>query len=92
ELSLKGSPSSNVLSLHKIVVPEAMRNQGNGTKAMQDIISYADSQNKTIALTPSSDFGGNKSRLTSFYKKLGFVENKGRNKDYEISESMYRSP
>lgn len=91
ELGLKGSPSSNVLSLHKIVVPEAMRNQGNGTKAMQDIIRYADSQNKTIALTPSSDFGGNKSRLTSFYKKLGFVENKGRNKDYEISESMYRS-
>lgn len=92
ELGLKGSPSSNVLSLHKIVVPEAMRNQGNGTKAMHDIIRYADSQNKTIALTPSSDFGGNKSRLTSFYKKLGFVENKGRNKDYEISESMYRSP
>lgn len=92
ELGLKGSPSSNVLSLHKIVVPEAMRNQGNGTKAMQDIISYADSQNKTIALTPSSDFGGHKSRLTNFYKKLGFVENKGRNKDYEISESMYRSP
>ncbi|HAV2988100.1 TPA: GNAT family N-acetyltransferase [Acinetobacter baumannii] len=92
ELGLKGSTSSNVLSLHKIVVPEAMRNQGTGTKAMQDIIRYADSQNKTIALTPSSDFGGNKSRLTSFYKKLGFVENKGRNKDYEISESMYRSP
>ncbi|MGG6486485.1 UNVERIFIED_CONTAM: GNAT family N-acetyltransferase [Acinetobacter baumannii] len=92
ELGLKGSPSSNVLSLHKIVVPEAMRNQGTGTKVMQDIINYADSQNKTIALTPSSDFGGNKNRLTGFYKKLGFVENKGRNKDYEISESMYRSP
>ncbi|KQE15621.1 hypothetical protein APD36_11385 [Acinetobacter pittii] len=92
ELGLKGSPSSNVLSLHKIVVPEAVRNQGTGTKAMQDILNYADSQNKTIALTPSSDFGGNKNRLTSFYKKLGFVENKGRNKDFEISESMYRSP
>ncbi|MBV6588321.1 GNAT family N-acetyltransferase [Acinetobacter baumannii] len=92
ELGLKGSTSSNVLSLHKIVVPEDMRNQGTGTKAMQDIINYADSQNKTIALTPSSDFGGNKNRLTGFYKKLGFVENKGRNKDYEISESMYRSP
>ncbi|MDQ9997467.1 GNAT family N-acetyltransferase [Acinetobacter baumannii] len=92
ELGLKGSPSSNVLSLHKIVVPEAMRNQGTGTNAMQDIIKYADSQNKTIALTPSSDFGGNKNRLTDFYKKLGFVENKGRNKDYEISESMYRAP
>ncbi|EMP1650945.1 GNAT family N-acetyltransferase [Acinetobacter baumannii] len=92
ELGLKGSPTSNILSLHKIVVPEAMRNQGTGSKAMQDIIKYADSQNKTIALTPSSDFGGNKNRLTGFYKKLGFVENKGRNKDYEISESMYRSP
>ncbi|HFD0356928.1 TPA: GNAT family N-acetyltransferase [Acinetobacter nosocomialis] len=92
ELGLKGSPSSNVLSLHKIVVPEAMRNQGTGTNAMQDIIKYADSQNKTIALTPSSDFGSNKKRLTDFYKKLGFVENKGRNKDYEISESMYRGP
>ncbi|MCK0923740.1 GNAT family N-acetyltransferase [Acinetobacter pittii] len=92
ELGLKGSQSSNVLSLHKIIVPEAMRNQGTGTNAMQDIINYADSQNKTIALTPSSDFGGNKTRLTGFYKKLGFVENKGRNKDYEISESMYRSP
>ncbi|MDV4245555.1 GNAT family N-acetyltransferase [Acinetobacter baumannii] len=92
ELGLKGSSSSNVLSLHKIVVPEAMRNQGTGSKAMQDIINYADSQNKTIALTPSSDFGGNKNRLTGFYKKLGFIENKGRNKDYEISESMYRSP
>lgn len=92
ELGLKGNPTSNVLSLHKIVVPEAMRNQGTGTNAMQDIIKYADSQNKTIALTPSSDFGSNKKRLTDFYKKLGFVENKGRNKDYEISESMYRGP
>ena len=92
ELGLKGSPSSNVLSLHKIIVPEAMRNQGTGTNAMQDIIKYADSQNKTIALTPSSDFGSNKKRLTDFYKKLGFVENKGRYKDYEISESMYRAP
>ncbi|HGW3557769.1 TPA: GNAT family N-acetyltransferase [Acinetobacter baumannii] len=92
ELGLKGSTSSNVLSLHKIVVPVDVRNKGTGTKAMQDIINYADLQNKTIALTPSSDFGGNKNRLTGFYKKLGFVENKGRNKDYEISESMYRSP
>ncbi|WOQ37680.1 GNAT family N-acetyltransferase [Acinetobacter soli] len=92
ELGLKGKASSNVLSLHKIIVPENMRNQGTGTKAMESIIQYADSQNKTIVLTPSSDFGGNKNRLTDFYKKLGFVENKGRNKDFEISESMYRSP
>ena len=45
-----------------------------------------------VALTPSSDFGGNKSRLTEFYKKFGFIENKGKNKRYEISEAMYRDP
>ena len=31
-------------------------------------------------------------RLKKFYKKFGFVENKGRNKDFEISELMYREP
>lgn len=30
------------------------------------------------------------SRLREFYKRFGFVENKGRDKDYEISEAMYR--
>ncbi|ENU23498.1 hypothetical protein F993_01651 [Acinetobacter proteolyticus] len=90
ELGLTGKGS--VMSLHKILVPEAQRNQGIGTKAMQDIIRYADATNRTIALTPSADFGSNKSRLTNFYKRQGFVENKGRNKDYEISETMYRAP
>ncbi|MCI3879568.1 hypothetical protein [Acinetobacter higginsii] len=90
ELGLKGNGS--VISLHKILVPESQRNQGVGTKAMQDIIQYADATNRTIALTPSSDFGSNKNRLTNFYKRQGFVENKGRNKDYEISETMYRAP
>ncbi len=68
------------------------KNQGIGTKIMQDIISYADSVGKTITLTPSSDFGGSVNRLKKFYKRFGFVENKGRNKDYEISDTMYRLP
>ncbi|MFW1952213.1 GNAT family N-acetyltransferase [Acinetobacter beijerinckii] len=90
ELSL--TDNGSVMSLHKIIVPDAQRNQGLGTKAMQDIVRYADAINRTIALTPSSDFGSNKSRLINFYKGQGFVENKGRNKDYEISENMYRAP
>ena len=32
------------------------------------------------------------SRLKDFYKQFGFVENKGRNKDFTISDSMYRLP
>ena len=92
DLGLKGNPKSNFISLHKIIVPENTRSKGVGSKAMEEIIDYADAANKTLILTPSSDFGGNKARLVDFYKRHGFVENKGRNKDYEISESMYRAP
>jgi GNAT superfamily N-acetyltransferase len=80
------------ISVGKIVVPKSERSVGTGTAAMQAITRYADAHGKTISLTPSADFGGTKSRLVKFYKKLGFVENKGRNKDYEISETMYRLP
>lgn len=77
-------------TLSRIVVPQDGREQGTGTQVMQRIVQWADANGVTLALTPSSDFGGNKKRLTAFYKRFGFVENKGRNRDYEISESMYR--
>lgn len=90
DLGLTGRDSSNVLTLQKIIVPDSARGTGVGTQAMDEIIAYADANNKRIALTPSSDFGGNKKRLIDFYKRFGFVENKGKNKDFEISEAMYR--
>lgn len=82
----------DIVYLDKIVVPEGSREKGVGTKAMNDVIGLADEKGKTISLTPSSDFGGNKKRLVEFYKGFGFVENKGKNRDYEISDSMYRLP
>jgi hypothetical protein len=84
------SEKAKNIVLNKIVVPDNARSSGLGTKAMQDLIDYADKSGKRIDLTPSADFGGNKKRLTEFYKRFGFVENKGKNKDYEVSESMYR--
>ena len=59
---------------------------------MIKIINYADNKSKMIQLTPSKDFGGTVSRLIKFYKRFGFVENKGKHKDYEISYLMYRLP
>ena len=82
----------NLITLSRIVVPKEQRNQGIGTDAIQQIVDYADQTGKRIALSPSSDFGGSKERLKEFYKRFGFVENKGRNKDFTISESMYREP
>ena len=78
------------ITINLIKVTE--KSKGIGTLIMEEIISYADKQNKIIVLSPSKDFGGSVPRLMKFYKRFGFVENKGRNKDYEISETMYRSP
>lgn len=80
------------INVSKIVVPKEKRNSGIGTKAMHMITDHADTQGKRVELTPASDFGGSKSRLKVFYKRHGFVENKGRNIDYSISNSMYRNP
>lgn len=84
--------SGKVVTLSRIVVPDDARNSGTGTEVMQRITRWADQNGKTLALSPSGDFGGNKARLGDFYKRFGFVENKGRAKDYEISETMYREP
>lgn len=84
------SENADNIILDKVIVPDNLRNSGQGTEFMNDLINNADSKGKAIGLTPSSDFGGNKKRLTEFYKRFGFVENKGKNKDFTISESMIR--
>lgn len=90
KLGLTGN--GNIVTLSRIVVHESARNEGTGSQIMQRIVEWADQNGKTVALSPSGDFGGNKTRLVSFYKRFGFIENKGSNKDYEISETMYREP
>ena len=90
KLDLMGNGS--VVTLSRIVIPEDGRHSGRGTEVMQEITKWADESGKKLALTPSADFGGNKPRLVGFYKRFGFVENKGKNKDYEVSESMVRDP
>jgi len=60
---------------------------------MKSIINLADQQERILVLTPSTDFGASSTeRLKKFYKKFGFIENKGRNKDFAISQTMYRNP
>lgn len=82
--------NKGVITLSRIVVPEGRRGQGIGTQAMRELVDYADANGKHIALSPSADFGGNKNRLIDFYKRFGFVENKGRNRAFSVSESMIR--
>jgi len=85
-----GGGAGGVVVLSRIVVKE--REQGTGSAFMRDLVAAADAAGLTLAATPSSDFGGTKGRIVEWNKRFGFVENKGRTKDLEISETMYRRP
>jgi hypothetical protein len=78
--------------LSKVVVPTAARGQGVGSSFMQELSGLADEASVPVRLTPSGDFGGSVPRLKKFYSGFGFIENKGRNKDFTTREAMYRNP
>ena len=86
----------NDLTLDMIVVPKDKRKQGIGSKVLEDITHYADVNGLRTLLTTAvkDDYHGTTSgtRLKSFYKKFGFVENKGRNKDFTTTHNMIREP
>lgn len=79
------------VSIRNLVVEPEQRNKGVGQAILDDIVAYADAKSKIITLTPTSEYG-TKKRLISWYKKNGFVENKGKNTDFTISDTMYRLP
>jgi GNAT superfamily N-acetyltransferase len=79
------------LHLSRIEVEKGRRGQGVGTKAMEDLVALADQYGLLMTLSPSTDFGASsKERLKRFYRRFGFVSNKGRNKDFTLFDSMYR--
>jgi len=74
---------------------------GAGSRAMQAVVDFADRHARRVVLSLAEKGyqpieGGPKTtspdRLAAFYKRFGFVENKGRRKDYRLSASMYRDP
>jgi len=87
-LSIHYSKRSNAMVLSRIVVGKENRGRGVGAAVMEEICSFADRNRVRIALTPSSDFGGTKARLVTFYKRFGFKPYKG----FEFNETMVREP
>jgi GNAT superfamily N-acetyltransferase len=88
--------NDGALEVQHIAVPKGARKQGLGTAAMEKISQFADESGLRVVLTPAlkdDKFGTtSRNRLVDFYKRFGFVENKGRNKDFAISDGMYREP
>jgi predicted GNAT family acetyltransferase len=84
------------ITLDSLIIPKEIRKQGIGTQIMQELINYADSVNKRIELSPGQKdpYHGTTSqnRLIDFYKRFNFLRNKGRNKDYSTTHTMYRDP
>lgn len=79
------------LVLSRIVIPSDKRGLGIGSEVMEAIITYADSNNRPIYLTPSKDLGATSiQRLEKFYKKFGF-KNKEKS-DFSNKEAMVRYP
>jgi len=92
KLDLFGDASKGY-ELSRIELPKEVRGQGIGTDIMDDLISGADAEGATISLTPDTSFvGSSVSRLNNFYKQFGFVDNKGKNKDFSTRNTMYRVP
>ena len=78
---------------YDIIVDKDKRKEGLGTQFMTDLCNYADHLGLQIRLSPSADFGATSvTRLKEFYKRFGFVENKGKNKDFTFTQTMYRNP
>lgn len=83
--------AGHALHISRIEVPRSLRNQGYGSRAMEDLATFADDHGLAITLSPTTDFGASsKERLRRFYKRFGFVQNKGKHKDFRIWDTMYR--
>lgn len=93
-LTVDLSPDGDgAVRLSRVIVPKELRGSGLGSAFMDDLSRYADESGVSVRLSPSTDFGATSvSRLKDFYKRFGFVENKGRNRDFTTRESMYRTP
>ena len=84
----------NDLKLDSIIVPKDKRQQGIGSEIVQRINNFADQNGLRTILTTGirdSHVGTtSQSRLNKFYKQFGFLPNKGRNKDFTITDNMFR--
>jgi len=87
--------NQNSIELATLKIPPNLQSGGMGTEIVQSLQKIAQQINLPIIVKPEPE-PRKKAKLISFYKSLGFVENKGRNRDYSISSpfgtTMYWRP
>lgn len=74
------------------------RGTGQATAALRAICDHADRTGQTVALTPEpvtrdgEKRGLSKTALTAWYRKHGFVPNRGTGRDWRVRETLIRPP
>lgn len=86
-------PYGNDIKLDTLAIHKDKQGLGVGTKILDKIKQFSDTHNKRIMLTTGTcdpNFGTtSQSRLDKFYRKNGFISDKGRNKDFSITTTHY---
>ena len=85
EIVLRINEYDNKIKLEKIFIPKEMRGLGIGTEIIAALKEYSQRVNKPIVLNPEPE-KGKKGALQRFYERNDFVNNAGRNRDYDLSE------
>jgi GNAT superfamily N-acetyltransferase len=84
---------SGFLKLAKIEILPKYQRMRYATQVMNKIIAHANQEGATIILTPDPYLRNlTKNNLIDWYKKLGFIMNKGKNKDFTHQELMQKFP
>jgi len=88
--------SRNAIELANIIVKRDAQKRGTGSAVMQEIVDFAEQHGRIIVLDPAiidkRHGTTSQARLRRFYKRFGFIDNKGRNKDYNFRHLMVRYP
>jgi len=96
DIWLSDMDNRNAFELSNIIIGKENQGKGVGSAVMQDIVDYADNHGKIVVLDPAlkdkRHGTTSQSRLRAFYKRFGFIDNKGRNKNYEFRNLMIRYP
>ena len=88
--SINVSKTKHYWEINKIETPKHLQGKGHANSELKELLTHADKEKIPVALSPTSEFGSSKTRLTKWYRRHGFVPNKGRNKDFRTQQTMVR--
>lgn len=78
--------------LNLSMLSDPNKDEANATAALAFVCKFADRHGLVVRASPGKEFAGSKEKAIAAYAQAGFVRNRGRTKDFTISDTMYRLP